>query len=165
MYKDEKVETTTSLTTTDNVPTSMTYGDITYTLTVNNPVSKNSSLLAKLAAETKELDITKYCAPFAPVCDISGLSTEAAYSNSILPASFYYLACAINAEENLGYKDWFAVAGLTRGRRSDRLATPAVAFGDRDATICAPRTTQADTGYKFTYAINLVTRQAGGFYI
>lgn len=125
-------------------------------------VESGSSLLVKLAAETHNLELDKYCAPFAPVCNISDLSGK--YTNSVLPASFYYLACAINAEENLGYKEWFAVAGLTRGRRNDHLVTPTVTFGDRDATTCAPRLGAADeTG--FTYAINLVTRQAGGFYI
>lgn len=126
-------------------------------------VSSNSSLLAKLAAETHELSLTNYCAFFAPVCKIVGLGAIE-YMNSILPASFYYLACAINAEENLGYKEWFAVAGLTRGRHNGRLATPTVAFGDRDATTCAPRLEAADMT-AFKYAINLVVRQAGGFYI
>lgn len=123
-----------------------------------------SSLLSKLETETSKLVLNKYCASFAPVCEIAGLSNIGGYTNSVLPASFYYLACAINAEENLGYKDWFAVAGLTRGRRVDRVATPTVAFGDRDATICAPRQAGLN-GTGFKYAINLVARQTGGFYI
>lgn len=129
----------------------------------NGTVNSSSSLLVKLAAETHKLELDNYCAPFAPVCEISGLSAIE-YKNSVLPASFYYLACAINAEENLGYKEWFAVAGLTRGRRTDHLVTPTVAFGDRDATTCAPRLKAAD-GTAFNYAINLVARQASSFYI
>lgn len=130
----------------------------------NITITEDSPLLEKLAAETYKLVLDNNCAPFAPVCSISGLS--AGYSESVLPASFYYLACAINAEENLGYKEWFAVAGLIRGRRSDCIATPRITFGDRDATICAPRSTDADNNsYKFNYAVNLVAKQAGGFYI
>lgn len=153
--KSSDAATATANTTGNSTADATTDAEI---VTVNASVS----LLEKLAAETHNLDLDRYCAPFAPVCKISGLS--ATYKNSVLPASFYYLACAINAEENLGYKEWFAVAGLTRGRRSDHIATPTVAFGDRDATTCAPRLEAADdTG--FTYAINLVARQAGSFYI
>lgn len=107
LYENGKATSAASFTTTDGVPTSMTYDGTAYTLTVAEgyQVDKDSSLLAKLAAETTKLGLSKYCAPFAPLCNISGLNTEGAYSNSTLPASFYYLACAINAEENLGYRD------------------------------------------------------------
>lgn len=113
--------------------------------------------VASISTALGSYTYSKYAALFAPMATMSGLSSE--YELEYLPASFYYLACSKHAIDSLGFKEWFAAAGLARGTSSTiKVTTPNTVYGDIDVNTLAPRTGTA-------CAVNLIAKQGNGYYL
>lgn len=90
----------------------------------------------------------KYAAFFMPTVKLNSLPSSLlinpGYSDpdntgALMPASFYYLACAIKAL-NDGFPEWFAVAGFTRGVCNYSVTGISAKIGDAVINALEPRT-------------------------
>lgn len=102
----------------------------------------------------------KFSAFFAPYV-IYGNMADEGYFNKTLPASFHYLACAANAFTNLNFREWYAVAGYTRGVAGYVVTETGCRLGENATNILQPRT--GETVVK--KAVNLIIKNKTGYYL
>ena len=86
---------------------------------------------------------------------------DTVYNNATLPASFHYLACAAYAFDTLGYREWYAVSGFTRGISKYTVAVTGCKLGDAAVNILQPRVQKAGSPNK---AVNVVMKIRDSYY-
>ena len=107
----------------------------------------------------------KYCALTVPSVFYKSLSTDKTNvwgGNNELPGSFHYLACFINSL-NLGYKEWYAAAGYTRGVSSLVVDHTSVKLGEIAINILEPRYMTKEDDVRF--ACNVIANFRGSYYL
>ena len=115
----------------------------------------------KLSGSTIDLTNGKYCAVTVPSVVYSMPENEKFNSNTKFPGAFHYLACFVNSL-NLGFKEWYAAAGYTRGVSSYTVAHTSVKLGEIAINALEPRTLVSG-GPKF--ACNVVANFRGSYYL
>jgi len=108
-------------------------------------------------------DSDKFSAFFAPYVSLNIVDT--AYNNTVLPGSFYYLACAANAFGNLGYNEWWPVAGYERGVSKYTVLGTGYTFGELAADILQPRHKPDTEQGGAKKAVNLIIKSHGSYYL
>ena len=102
---------------------------------------------------------SEYTALFAPYV-VYDMKVPSEYnSNTTFPASFHYLACAAKAFEN--YREWYAVAGYTRGISKYKIVNVGCVFGENAINTLEPR--NSDNGVD--KAVNLIVKIKNNFYL
>lgn len=91
------------------------------------------------------------------------------YSDNVtLPGSFHYLACAINSINNLKFKEWYAVAGYTRGVCARAIkSTEGKKLGEIAINTLEPRTggNEASGTLALNKAVNVIANIHGVYYL
>ena len=98
----------------------------------------------------------KYAVILTPSVEYVSLANN--YSNTQMPASFHYLACAAKAFRS--YNEWYAVAGYNRGVSDLVVKSTKVKFGDYAVNALQPR--KRDTACS---AINIICNIRNNYYI
>lgn len=105
----------------------------------------------------------KYSAVFTPsVTYTNNLKTDF-FNNSHFPASFHYLACFAKSVFADNYKEWFAVAGFTRGLSTYNIDSTAFKLGDIAVQALEPR--YLVDGTPVNVACNVIVHNRGSYYI
>lgn len=106
----------------------------------------------------------KYAAVFSPSVTYTNNNRADEYGNSNFPASFHYLACFAKSVFADNYKEWFAIAGFTRGVSAFNIETTAFKLGDIAVQALEPR---IELGGKdpINVAINVIVHNRGLYYI
>ena len=105
----------------------------------------------------------KYSAVFTPsVTYTNNLKTDF-YMNSHFPASFHYLACFAKSVFADNFKEWFAVAGFTRGLSTYNIDSTAFKLGDIAVQALEPR--YLVDGTPVNVACNVIVHNRGSYYI
>jgi hypothetical protein len=105
----------------------------------------------------------KYSAVFTPsVTYTNNLKTDF-FENSRFPASFHYLACFAKSVFSDNYKEWFAVAGFTRGLSTYNIDSTAFKLGDIAVQALEPR--YLVDGAPVNVACNVIVHNKGSYYI
>jgi hypothetical protein len=108
----------------------------------------------------------KYCAMTIPSVFYSSLSTEPKNvweGNNKLPGAFHYLACFMNSL-NLGYREWYAAAGYTRGVPSLVVDKTSIKLGELAINALEPRYI-TDNSIQPKFACNVVANFRGSYYL
>lgn len=101
-------------------------------------ISQYDAVAALLKKYTEYGVDGKYAAITTPSVLFKNLPNNKDYNgNNLLPATFYYLACAAKAFEN--YPEYFAVSGYERGVCNLAVADTTVHFGDYAVNILQKR--------------------------
>lgn len=95
-----------------------------------------SQAITPLAKEAAKWAST-YAAVFAPYVTYI-MPEDTIYNNSTFPASFHYLACAANSDNN-NYAEWYANAGYTRGVSKYTIQTTGCKLGEIAVQSLEPR--------------------------
>lgn len=106
-----------------------------------------------------------YCALTVPSIYYKSLSTDIHNiwdGNNKLPGSFHYLACFKNSL-NMGYKEWYAAAGYTRGVSSLVVDHASVKLGEIAINLLEPRNYVDANHPKF--ACNVIANFRGSYYL
>jgi hypothetical protein len=105
----------------------------------------------------------KYSAVFTPsVTYTNNLKTDF-FKNSHFPASFHYLACFAKSVFSDNFKEWFAVAGFTRGLSTYNIDSTAFKLGDIAVQALEPR--YFVDGTPVNVACNVIVHNRGSYYI
>lgn len=128
--------------------------------------SKDSEIARKIIESAAAIsDTDKYSAIFGPQVIYASVNQPAlsaevfkGYKNTTFPASFHYLACAAHAQKT--YREWYAVAGYTRGVSTLPIKATTYAIGDRIINTVAPRI----SGYT-NKSINLILKERNNYYL
>lgn len=109
--------------------------------------------------QSATLKDSTYAAHFAPFVTYN-LTPDSEFANNMtFPASFHYLACAAKAAEN--YKEWYAVAGYTRGVSSYSINSIGCKFGEEAVQALEPRYQKNG----LTVAVNLIIKVKNNYYL
>ncbi len=101
----------------------------------------------------------KYSEFIGPTCEF-GVEVKSEFNqNRTLPASLYYLACALYSRQN-NYQEWYAVAGYLRGISNISIIAPLVKFGENLSNILAPRIPGVTTK-----SANLIVKIKNNYYL
>jgi len=89
-------------------------GDIIVLLDIPEDAYENETTQEnKISAIQSAMTVSsQYAAYFAPTVTYDGITNDV-YTNTTLPGSFHYLACASRAFSS--YNEWYSVSGYTRG--------------------------------------------------
>lgn len=129
--------------------------------TITDPID----LIISGINEMKEIDSSngKYCAMTVPSVTYKMASTKEFNFNKTFPGAFHYLTCFINSI-GLGFKEWYAAAGYTRGVSSYTIDTATVKLGEIAINALEPRNiTDAENDPKF--ACNVIANFRGSYYL
>jgi hypothetical protein len=86
------------------------------------------------------------------------------YNNSRFPASFHYLACFDNMLNN-NYREWFAVAGFTRGVATYNIGSTRFDLGDLAVQALEPRYKDDNDEFAIDKACNVIVRNRNSYYL
>ena len=116
---------------------------------------KNSDFYTEFADEDG-----KYVALCSPSVKYVTLPNNKYYVNADtkMPASFHYLACA--AKSLARYREWYAIAGYTRGVSDLTIKSLTVNFGDYAVNALQPRKREVQSS-----AINLICKVRNNYYL
>ncbi len=105
----------------------------------------------------------KYCACTVPSVIYNMTTSERFNYNRKFPGAFHYLACFANAL-GLGFAEWYAVAGYTRGVSSYTIDRTTVKLGEIAIQALEPRNNDGtDDTPKF--AVNVIANFRGSYYL
>jgi hypothetical protein len=108
-------------------------------------------------------DNGKYCAMTVPSVVYKMSDDPRFENNKKFPGAFHYLACFKNSL-GLGFAEWYAVAGYTRGVSSYIIDTTTVKLGEIAINALEPRNIiNQDTQPKF--ACNVIANFRGNYYL
>lgn len=120
---------------------------------------------------TAETTNSKYAAWFCPAVNLGGLHSLSQYAdNTLLPASFYYLACFAKAREK-NFAEWYAAAGLTRGVSDFTVIGTTANLGETAINALQPRKPVSYNSVKygseidFITSINIIAKIHGHYYL
>ena len=103
----------------------------------------------------------KYCALTVPSVHYKMTAHKDFDNNVKFPAAFHYLACFMNSLK-LGFAEWYAAAGYTRGVASYMIDHTTVKLGEIAKMIGAGRSTLED---QIDYEVGLVLTKKVGDYV
>ena len=105
----------------------------------------------------------KYCACTVPSVTYKMAENESFDRNRKLPGAFHYLACFSNSL-GLGFAEWYAAAGYTRGVSSYTVDFTTVKLGEVAIQALEPRARkEQDAQPKF--AVNVIANFRGNYYL
>lgn len=108
-------------------------------------------------------DNGKYCACTVPSVVYNMAADERFGGNKKFPGAFHYLACFDNSL-GLGFAEWYAAAGYTRGVSSYTIDHTTVKLGEIAVQALEPRNIKnQDTQPKF--AVNVIANFRGNYYL
>lgn len=124
-----------------------------YKNAVVNPELEIISAINKL--NDINADNGKYCAMTVP---------SVVYANGLkMPGAFHYLACFINSLQ-LGFAEWYAAAGYTRGVSSYKVDYTTVTLGEIAINVLEPRNTDGSASSP-KFACNVIANFRGSYYL
>lgn len=129
----------------------------------------------KSEIRTLPASINKYSAIFCSSVNYSnnsrsGIDTYASdtgsegYNNSRFPATFHYLACFDQMLLN-NFREWFAVAGFTRGVSAYTIDSTRFDLGDIAVQALEPRYLDDKDENQITRAVNVIVRNQNSYYL
>ena len=104
----------------------------------------------------------KYCACTVPSVVYKMTANAAFNNNKKFPGAFHYLACFKNSLD-LGFAEWYAAAGYTRGVSSYTIDFTTVKLGEIAINALEPRHKKTDGDPKF--AVNVIANFRGSYYL
>lgn len=110
--------------------------------------------------------VNKYSAIFCSSVTYTNNSKSGldGYNNSRFPASFHYLACFDQMLAN-NFKEWFAVAGFTRGVATYNIGSTRFDLGDLAVQALEPRYLDDKDANAIDKACNVIVRNLNNYYI
>ena len=127
-------------------------------------VTKSSAEIIKAIALAAASYPSKYAAVFAPtLCYADGIDTKF-INNNKFPASFHYLVCFNRSIQN-SFREWYAIAGLTRGLSEYTVDSTSVKLGDPAINALEPRTQKSLGEVTVTVATNVIVKIRGQYYL
>ena len=106
-------------------------------------------------------DAGKCCAMTVPSV-VYNMTGKSEYNeNKKFPGAFHYLACFVNSL-NLGFKEWYAAAGYTRGVSNYKIDYTTVKLGEIAINALEPR---SKTEGKPAFACNVIANFRGSYYL
>ena len=130
------------------------------------PKTQAEAIKGIIAETTKLPTADKFSALFAPTVTFEGTGDADYDGNRTFPASFHYLACAIESQAT--YPEWFAVAGYTRGTcNAFKVAKTTVTLGEAAINALEPRSQKKYDNDSLTVktAVNLIAKIKGKYYL
>jgi hypothetical protein len=106
--------------------------------------------------------VGKYCALTVPSVVYKMSDDEAFDNNKTFPGAFHYLACFMNSLK-LGFAEWYAAAGYTRGVSSYTIDYTAVKLGEIAINALEPRNKINEKAPNF--ACNVIANFRGSYYL
>lgn len=108
-------------------------------------------------------DNGKYCACTVPSV-VYNMSTDERFGgNKKFPGAFHYLACYDNSL-GLGFAEWYAAAGYTRGVSSYTINHTSVKLGEVAVQALEPRNIK-DQETQPKFAVNVIANFRGSYYL
>jgi hypothetical protein len=104
----------------------------------------------------------KYCACTVPSV-VYDMSADKFGGNRKLPGAFHYLAC-FKSSLGLGFAEWYAAAGYTRGVSSYSIDHTSVKLGEVAVQALEPRNIK-DQDTQPTFAVNVIANFRGSHYL
>lgn len=108
-------------------------------------------------------DNGKYCACTVPSVVYKMTADERFDGNTKFPGAFHYLACLKNSL-GLGFAEWYAVAGYTRGVASYVIDYTTVKLGEIAIQALEPRNIK-DQAAQPKFAVNVIANFRGSYYL
>lgn len=152
--------------------------DINKDVYKDDAITTQAKVISAIQKEANEITTSnkkgKYAALFAPTLCFSNLASQSkalltvtnnnygTTVNSELPASFYYLACFAHSVKDLSFAEWYAAAGLTRGKSTLNVVSTAVKLGENAVNLLEPRIqieiegSESEEKAKLKKAINII---------
>ena len=108
-------------------------------------------------------DNGKYCACTVPSVVYNMTADERFGGNRKFPGAFHYLACFDNSL-SLGFAEWYAAAGYTRGVSSYTVDRTTVKLGEIAIQALEPRNIK-DQEVQPKFAVNVIANFRGSYYL
>jgi hypothetical protein len=108
-------------------------------------------------------DNGKYCACTVPSVVYKMTADERFDDNKKFPGAFHYLACFKNSL-GLGFAEWYAAAGYTRGVSSYTIDHTTVKLGEVAIQALEPRSVK-DQATQPKFAVNVIANFRGSYYL
>ncbi len=108
-------------------------------------------------------DNGKYCACTVPSVVYNMTKDERFGNNTKFPGAFHYLACFKNSL-GLGFAEWYAAAGYTRGVSSYTIDHTSVKLGEIAIQALEPRNIK-DQDSQPKFAVNVLANFRGSYYL
>lgn len=136
----------------------------TYT-SINNVESKPERAIISAINEISQIDADngKYCAMTVPSIYYN-MTSDATFNNKKFPGAFHYLACFINSLK-LGFAEWYAAAGYTRGVSSYMVDHTSVKLGEIAINALEPRNYDDPQSDYPKFACNVIANFRGSYYL
>jgi hypothetical protein len=106
----------------------------------------------------------KYCAMTVPSVHYKMADNAAFGNNKKFPGAFHYLACFINSLK-LGFAEWYAAAGYTRGVSSYMIDHTSVKLGEIAINALEPRYYDEPQENYPKFACNVIANFRGSYYL
>ena len=107
----------------------------------------------------------KFCALTVPSIVYKMTEKLAFGNNRKFPGAFHYLACFINSLK-LGFAEWYAAAGYTRGVSGLTVDYTTVKLGETAINVLEPRNYKDDPNYTHpNFACNVIANFRGSYYL
>lgn len=116
----------------------------------------------KMSNISSDPDKGKYCAMTVPSVYYKMSDSSEFDNNKKFPGSFHYLACFINSLK-LGFAEWYAAAGYTRGVSGYTVDYTSVKLGEIAINALEPRNISTVNDPKF--ACNVIANFRGSYYL
>lgn len=109
-------------------------------------------------------DNGKFCAITVPSVYYN-MDKNPSFSNNVkFPAAFHYLAC-FKYSQGIGFAEWYATAGYTRGISSYVIDRTSVKLGEVAINALEPRYTKDGEGVQPVKACNVIANFRGSYYL
>ena len=109
-------------------------------------------------------DNGKYCAMTVPSVHYKMADNKVFENNKKFPGAFHYLACFINSLK-LGFSEWYAAAGYTRGVSSYTIDHATVRLGEIAINALEPRNYDDPQSDYPKFACNVIANFRGSYYL
>ncbi len=127
------------------------------------PENRIISAINSMSSGIDAANTGKYCACTVPSVVYNMDVNEAFGGNKKFPGAFHYLAC-FNSSLGLGFAEWYAAAGYTRGVSSYSIDHTTVKLGEIAIQALEPRNNDgSDNTPKF--AVNVIANFRGSYYL
>ena len=124
---------------------------------------ENRIITAINAMSDINADNGKYCACTVPSVVYNMTADERFGGNKEFPGAFHYLACFKNSL-GLGFAEWYAAAGYTRGVSSYVIDHTTVKLGEVAIQALEPRNIE-DQSKQPKFAVNVIANFRGSYYL
>lgn len=137
-----------------------------YLTDTSNKIRPESLIMDAIDTNTGiDADNGKYCALTVPSVYYKMAINKEFNNNVKFPGSFHYLACFKNSL-NMGFAEWYAAAGYTRGVSSYVIDTTSVKLGEIAINALEPRNYIDDPQIKHPkFACNVIAHFRGSYYL